>query len=396
MTENLNQPREYDAVLGGQVPPPVDALVLGGLEGAKLRLNSNDIKVRIAAFTELINYGEIGLDLLLDLFQNEKSEEVQKSAYLLLRYRTEAKVKKILQTYDHWQLFDDIGILEGESHLAQCMVISPDSQTLFTGGRHGTIKAWDLNLGKLKYTQLVKSASIISLDISLDGKTLVDGSKFIKIKVWEVKSDKIRRTQFLKNEGGGSIIFVALSADGQTLFSGTAYNSTKIWNLKTGIWQGFEGDKWAATSYAISQNKQTIVTGMHIINLWDVETRRLKKTFKSLSEVKIIAISPNEKNIIGAFGDKTIQIWDVDTGNIVHTLTGHSDYITSLAISSDGKNLVSASRDQTIKIWDLNTATLKKTLHGDSGCVNCIAISPDGQFITSGSNDKTINIWGVP
>lgn len=27
-----NQPREYDAVLGGQVPPPVDGLVLGGLE----------------------------------------------------------------------------------------------------------------------------------------------------------------------------------------------------------------------------------------------------------------------------------------------------------------------------------------------------------------------------
>ncbi|MEH2325338.1 MAG: WD40 repeat domain-containing protein [Nostoc sp.] len=332
------------------------------------------------------------------MFQQEKSEEVKKSAYLLLRYRTEAKVKNILQNYDHWQLFDDIGTLKEESHSlqCQCMVISPDNQTLFTGGNNDTIKVWDLNIGKLKYTQLVKSGSIISLDISLDGKTLVDGSKFVKIKVWEIKSDKIRRRQFIKNQGGVSIIFVALSADGETLFSGTPYHSTKIWNLKTGSCGGFEGDRWAARSYAISQNKQTIVTGMHIINIWDVETRRLKKTLQSRSEVDIIAISPNEKNIIGAFIDKTIKVWDVDSGNIVHTLTGHSDYITSLAISYDGKNLVSASREKTIKIWDLNTATLKKTLHGHSGWVNCIAISPDGEFITSGSNDGTIKIWGVP
>ncbi|MEH2325339.1 MAG: hypothetical protein V7K32_17625 [Nostoc sp.] len=54
MTENQNQPKEYDAVLGGQVAPPVNGLVLGGIEGAKLRLNSNDIKVKIAAVAELI------------------------------------------------------------------------------------------------------------------------------------------------------------------------------------------------------------------------------------------------------------------------------------------------------------------------------------------------------
>jgi WD40 repeat protein len=312
-----------------------------------------------------------------------------------LRNRPDTKVKNIFHNYDYWQLFDNIGTLEGESHLAQSMVISPDCQTLFTGGSNSTIKAWDLNLGTLKYTQLAKSGSIISLDISLDGKTLVDGSNFVKIKLWNVKSDKIRHKQLLKHEGGVSVIFVALSADGETLFSGTPYHSTKIWNLKTGIRQGFEGDKWAARAYAISHDKQTIVTGMHIINLWDVETRRLKKTLQSRSEVDKIAISPNAKNIIGACIDKTIKIWDVDTGNIVYTLTGHSDYITSLAISSDGKNLVSTSRDMTIKIWNLNTGTLKKTLHGHLKCVNCIAISPDGQFMTSGSSDGTIKIWGV-
>lgn len=44
MSKNPNQPREYDAVLGGKTPPPVDGVVLGGLEGVKRRLNSNNIQ----------------------------------------------------------------------------------------------------------------------------------------------------------------------------------------------------------------------------------------------------------------------------------------------------------------------------------------------------------------
>ena len=35
MTNNQNQPREYDAVLGGQSPPPVEGAILGGIEGVK-------------------------------------------------------------------------------------------------------------------------------------------------------------------------------------------------------------------------------------------------------------------------------------------------------------------------------------------------------------------------
>jgi hypothetical protein len=40
MPENPNQPRENDAVLGGDSPPPINAVVLGGLEGVKKRFAS--------------------------------------------------------------------------------------------------------------------------------------------------------------------------------------------------------------------------------------------------------------------------------------------------------------------------------------------------------------------
>ena len=41
----------------------------------------------------------------------------------------------------------------------------------------------------------------------------------------------------------------------------------------------------------------------------------------------------------------------------MHTLAGHSSYVTSVAISADGKRVVSGSMDKTVKIWDVETGT---------------------------------------
>ncbi|MBN3896462.1 MAG: GUN4 domain-containing protein [Nostoc sp. NOS(2021)] len=96
MSDNTNQPREYDAVLGGKnIPSLESAAVLGGIEGVKLRLKNADPKVRIAGLWQALNYGEQGLDLVIQTLNNE-SVEVQKQAYSLLNTRTETRVQQVL------------------------------------------------------------------------------------------------------------------------------------------------------------------------------------------------------------------------------------------------------------------------------------------------------------
>ncbi|PHM09516.1 GUN4 domain-containing protein [Nostoc sp. 'Peltigera malacea cyanobiont' DB3992] len=96
MSDNTNQPREYDAVLGGKNIPSLEgAVVLGGIEGVKLRLKNADPKVRIAGLWQALNYGEQGLDLVIQGLNNE-FVEVQKQAYLLLNTRTETRVQQVL------------------------------------------------------------------------------------------------------------------------------------------------------------------------------------------------------------------------------------------------------------------------------------------------------------
>lgn len=91
MTENQNQPREYDAVKGGQSQVPLGAAVLGGIPGVKSRLASPGVEVRIAALSEALKYGDAGLDLIIAALRDE-SMAVKFSAYSLLKDRDDLKL----------------------------------------------------------------------------------------------------------------------------------------------------------------------------------------------------------------------------------------------------------------------------------------------------------------
>lgn len=109
MTENPHQPKEYDAVLGGQNSPPINAAILGGIEGVKRRLAYPEIEVRVAALSDTIKYGEAGLNLLVQALQDE-SKQVKFTAYSLLKNRIESKsIQQLAKFLLSWD-FDVINV----------------------------------------------------------------------------------------------------------------------------------------------------------------------------------------------------------------------------------------------------------------------------------------------
>ncbi|MBE9059158.1 GUN4 domain-containing protein [Sphaerospermopsis sp. LEGE 08334] len=109
MTNHPQQPGKYDAVLGGQNQTSEFAAVLGGIEGVKLRLSNPDPQVRIASLQQALNYGEMGLDLVIRAL-NDESKEVKNVAYGLLETRIEAKVKEALIIFEDAQLKSAVGM----------------------------------------------------------------------------------------------------------------------------------------------------------------------------------------------------------------------------------------------------------------------------------------------
>ncbi|BAY82605.1 pentapeptide repeat protein [Calothrix parasitica NIES-267] len=105
MTNNQNQPNKYDAVLGGNSPPPIHGAVLGGIEGVKKRLLSSDVDVQISALNDALNYGDVGLDLVIEALENE-SEKIRNHAYKALIFKNEPKINTILKNYRYWDFWD--------------------------------------------------------------------------------------------------------------------------------------------------------------------------------------------------------------------------------------------------------------------------------------------------
>ena len=96
MKENTNRPRVYDAVLGGQLSPPKDGVVLGGIEGVKRRLAiATSPEQQTVAVAEALNYGEAGTKLVFEIV-NTESEKLQSTVSSLLGQQALAKVQSHL------------------------------------------------------------------------------------------------------------------------------------------------------------------------------------------------------------------------------------------------------------------------------------------------------------
>jgi WD40 repeat protein len=77
--------------------------------------------------------------------------------------------------------------------------------------------------------------------------------------------------------------------------------------------------------------------------------------------------------------------------SIGQPMEGHDHGITSIAFSPDGKQIASGSEDKTIQLWNVETgAQIGQPMEGHHGPISSITFSPDGKQIASGSQDWSV------
>ena len=137
-------------------------------------------------------------------------------------------------------------------------------------------------------------------------------------------------------------------------------------------------------------------SGDKTLKVWDVESGRELRTLHGHSAaVRGVAVSGDGRLAISASLDKTLKVWDVESGREHRTLHGHSAAVRGVAVSGDGRRAVSASEDKTLKVWDVESGRELRTLAGHSGTVLGVAVSGDGRRAVSASSDKTLRVWDV-
>jgi WD40 repeat protein len=76
-------------------------------------------------------------------------------------------------------------------------------------------------------------------------------------------------------------------------------------------------------------------------------------------------------------------------------LHGHNHFVSDVVISSDGQFALSSSWDKTLRLWDLNTGATTRRFVGHTSDVLSVSFSADNRQIVSGSRDRTIKLWNT-
>lgn len=111
--------------------------------------------------------------------------------------------------------------------------------------------------------------------------------------------------------------------------------------------------------------------------------------------IRAVRWAPEGGFVATGSDDKTIRLWDVDTGNCTKKLDGgHSDWVRALDVSPDGQWVVSGSDDKKVIVWDVSAGTQKWSQTKHNGFLYSLRFSPDGETVASGGGgDHKVRIW---
>jgi mono/diheme cytochrome c family protein len=131
------------------------------------------------------------------------------------------------------------------------------------------------------------------------------------------------------------------------------------------------------------------------VRLWETNTGRERLILEAgTDEIEALAFSPAGKQIAWAGHDRVIRVWEAGSKR-TRRLVGHTDAVKALVFSSDGRRLFSAGADRVVRIWDVERGEERDSLVGHTGTINVLALSPDGLRLLSGGNDRVVRLWDL-
>jgi len=308
------------------------------------------------------------------------------------------------------------------------LAVDPANSILYSGGRDGTICAWDLHLDLTKhedrdpfadssdpsykppptqFRQQVQAHTHWINDIVLaqENQALVSASSDITVKLWRPAAADPLPPQTI---GIHTDYVKRVASPGSTenwVASGGLDHKISLWDLngagkKLEIAVGEDENTAKGSVYALAATTNIIASGgpESIVRLWDARTGgRITKFVGHTDNVRDILVAQDGDTILTGSSDQTVKVWSMTAGRCMYTLTMHNDSVWSLFsdsphlsvfYSSDRSGIVAKSDVRNCAEMDEGVSVAVLQEHEG---VNKIVVA--GDYIWTSTSSSSINRW---
>ncbi|MGD8307126.1 MAG: WD40 repeat domain-containing protein [Ignavibacteria bacterium] len=233
--------------------------------------------------------------------------------------------------------------------------------------------------------------NVKTVSVSYDGRYVMWAGNTNDIKVKGEKSLKGHIS---------TINSLAFNDDKKLLLSGSNDNNIKLWDIETlTLLRTFSEHVTVTRDVKFTPDGKSVISAennyiVYWRNAVDGFIGRLP-LYGHTSTVTSVDISNDMTTIISGSSDKTIKVWNAESGDLIQTLTDHTSSIREVEFSPVLDRFASCSSDSTVRIWSLETLQQIKFLEGHIGTISSISYHPAGKYLAGGGTSSIIYIWNV-
>ncbi|KAL0247443.1 hypothetical protein I308_104480 [Cryptococcus tetragattii IND107] len=283
-----------------------------------------------------------------------------------------SSVDRSISLWKTYPPHDNYGILPNVHKTAILdIAYSLDSETIYSGAADGTLISTDLRTGERisRYSAHYGPLNSISVTISGGRELVLTGGDDGIARVWDFALDGKDPVAVFDDERDCPVTAVEWSSDGNQCFVGGVDNTIKVWDLRaTKVLYTLHGHTDTIASLSLSPNGHYLASYAldSALIIYDVRpfSSDPMRVYRSLTgapagfEQTLIRCAWTKhdggQRIAVGGGDRTVTVWEVETGKVLYKLPGHKGTVTGVDFHPREPIILTGSKDTNMLLGELD------------------------------------------